>query len=113
MSKFKVSAQSWDGSVQTTLYYDGDTLMVRVDTCEGSGSSGYTAFDGSFDDFVRTLKGERVENDANWEICCDGYFPYCSNCGFEPKVHEPLTAFCPNCGKRMVNYNGKGGIKVR
>ena len=37
---------------------------------------------------------------ARWEICCDGYYPYCSNCKNEPQGRE-MTDFCPNCGCRM------------
>lgn len=38
---------------------------------------------------------------ANWIICCDGYYPFCSVCGEEPPGRE-MTAYCPNCGRRMV-----------
>ena len=38
---------------------------------------------------------------ARWEICCDGYYPYCSNCKNEPQGRE-MTDFCPNCGARMI-----------
>lgn len=37
---------------------------------------------------------------AKWEICSDGYYPYCSNCKNEPKGRE-MTDYCPNCGARM------------
>lgn len=35
-----------------------------------------------------------------WLICADGYYPYCSRCGKEPKNGE-LTNYCPDCGARM------------
>lgn len=41
-----------------------------------------------------------------WIICCDGYYPYCSNCGYEPPwVHKTdmRTPYCPNCGAKMRN----------
>lgn len=44
---------------------------------------------------------------ARWEICCDGYYPYCSNCYNEPPGRE-MTDYCPKCGARM---DGKGGAK--
>ena len=37
---------------------------------------------------------------AKWEINSDGYYPYCSDCGFEP---EKISLYCPNCGKKMIN----------
>lgn len=37
---------------------------------------------------------------AEWKICSDGYYPYCSNCKNEPQGRE-MTSFCPNCGARM------------
>lgn len=37
---------------------------------------------------------------AKWEICSDGYYPYCSACWREPQGRE-MTKFCPNCGAKM------------
>lgn len=44
--------------------------------------------------------GEDTKVFAKWEICCDGYYPYCSNCKNEPKSKE-MTDYCPNCGAKM------------
>ena len=52
----KTSAQSYGGSVQTELSYEGDELMVRVSTDSGSSSYGSTIFYGTFDEFVSKLK---------------------------------------------------------
>ena len=41
-------------------------------------------------------------NKAKWEICCDSYYPYCSNCHKEPQGRE-MTKYCPNCGAEMCN----------
>lgn len=41
---------------------------------------------------------------ARWEICCDGYYPYCTNCGYEPPYvsgKDMRTPYCPNCGAEM------------
>lgn len=44
---------------------------------------------------------KREERTAHWDISCDGYYPYCSACRKEPPGRE-MTAYCPNCGRRMV-----------
>ena len=46
---------------------------------------------------------------SKWEICCDGYYPYCKRCRNEPQGRV-MTQFCPNCGAKMdidkeVNYD--------
>lgn len=38
---------------------------------------------------------------AHWDINCDGYYPYCSNCKEEPQGGK-LSPYCPNCGAEMV-----------
>ena len=35
-----------------------------------------------------------------WEINCDGYYPYCTVCGYEPN-RDKLTEICPQCGSIM------------
>lgn len=50
-----------------------------------------------------SVESEPVKR-GKWEICCDGYYPYCSNCKSEPQGRV-MTDFCPNCGVRM---DGKG-----
>ena len=56
------------------------------------------------DELLETI--EEFEEEAQpvkhgrWEICCDGYYPYCSNCKNEPQGRE-MTAYCPNCGAKM------------
>ena len=37
---------------------------------------------------------------AKWEINCDGYYPYCSNCKTEPK-NGVMSKRCPECGAKM------------
>lgn len=37
---------------------------------------------------------------GEWKINCDGYYPYCSNCGCEPK-NGVMSNFCPDCGANM------------
>lgn len=35
-----------------------------------------------------------------WQICVDGYYPYCPICGQEPPSGH-MTRHCPNCGTRL------------
>lgn len=48
--------------------------------------------------------------EARWEIDCDGYYPYCTECGTEPlynivKAYDyMLPPHCPKCGAKMINY---------
>lgn len=35
-----------------------------------------------------------------WEICVDGYYPYCPICNAEPPSGH-MTRHCPNCGTRL------------
>ncbi len=41
-----------------------------------------------------------TQNQSKWEICSDGYYPYCLSCKKEPPGRE-MTRYCPNCGARM------------
>ena len=38
---------------------------------------------------------------ANWIICCDGYYSYCSRCKSKPPGRE-MSKYCPNCGAKMI-----------
>lgn len=70
-------------------------------------------------DEIRLNLLRKLENDFNklptadvqevkhgkWNINCDGYYPYCSECGYEPErpcFHKDnRTPYCPNCGAKM------------
>ena len=41
------------------------------------------------------------QNIAHWDINCDSYTPFCSNCGEKPPAYD-MTAYCPHCGCKMV-----------
>ena len=44
------------------------------------------------------------EKHATWIISSDGYYPYCSNCGYEPpwvQGRDMRTKYCPECGAEM------------
>ena len=49
--------------------------------------------------------GVTIREQAHWEVDCDGYYPYCSNCRHEPEGRK-MTKFCENCGAEM-----KGGAE--
>lgn len=54
---------------------------------------------------------EDCKTEGVWIICCDGYYPYCSNCGYEPERpmthNDNRTPYCPNCGAKMrKEYEG-------
>ena len=38
-----------------------------------------------------------------WIINPDGWYPYCSECGYEPEwsKEDNRTPTCPNCGRKM------------
>lgn len=46
-----VSAQSWNGSIITRLYYNNDDLMVDLRIGEGSTAGGITVYSGTFSKF--------------------------------------------------------------
>ena len=46
---------------------------------------------------------------AEWKINPDGYYPYCSECGYEPKK---LTNYCPECGSKMEGVNDNGSETI-
>lgn len=46
-----------------------------------------------------TRAEEPAEKTAHWDICCDGYYPFCSHCG---EATQHMSPFCPNCGYRLV-----------
>ena len=49
---------------------------------------------------VEETKDYLKDNSAHWVISCDGYYPYCSACGYQPEGKP--TKFCAECGKIMV-----------
>ena len=51
----KVSAQSWDGSLITRMYYEGDDLMVELQVNDGSSFYGKTCFFGTLEELKKRL----------------------------------------------------------
>lgn len=56
-SDIKVTAQSWNGSVITRLYYDDDELMCDLQIADGSSAFGYTVFNGTLEELKSRLEG--------------------------------------------------------
>lgn len=52
---------------------------------------------------VLPTAGDKPAVHSEWGIDCDGYYPFCKNCGKEPKGGA-MTDYCPNCGARMEKY---------
>ena len=46
------------------------------------------------------INAECTRKPGHWEISFDGYYPYCSECGYRPGMSE-LMSECPKCGVRM------------
>ena len=52
-------------------------------------------------DGVNRFNAEAFLNQRHgkWEVSCEGWYPYCSECGQEPK--GGMSNYCPNCGAKM------------
>lgn len=48
---------------------------------------------------------ETPAEEGIWLINPDGYYPYCSKCGYEPEIphihKDNRTPYCANCGVKM------------
>ena len=53
----KVSAQSWNGSLITRLYYEDNTLMCELEHSKGSNTQGENIYKGSLDNLIKILEG--------------------------------------------------------
>lgn len=63
-------------------------------------SGGYKRDISELDHLVFDSKREESkEKTAHWDICCDGYYPFCSHCG---EAAQHMSRFCPNCGRKMI-----------
>lgn len=45
-----------------------------------------------------------TKTEAKWDINCDGYYPYCTNCQSEPRGKK-ISPYCGECGAKMINFN--------
>lgn len=56
-----------------------------------------------YDDYTHMtdeVKSVEKPRKSKWEICSDGYYPYCPKCMKEPPSGI-MTKYCPNCGELM------------
>lgn len=54
-----------------------------------------------------------MKKKAKWVISSDGYYPYCSNCYYEPQNNnKKLSDICPECGAIMINTNIFNNLKA-
>lgn len=47
----------------------------------------------------------KTQKKGIWKISPDGYYPYCSYCGYEPEWvigKDSRTRYCSNCGAEMT-----------
>ena len=50
-------------------------------------------------------ESKSVNEVAKWIVSSDGYYPYCSKCGYRPdreKLERGELDNCPNCGRTMT-----------
>ena len=50
------------------------------------------------------LRISRKAKQGTWKINSDGYYPYCSECGYEPPYvsgKDMRTPYCSQCGAEM------------
>lgn len=62
------------------------------------------------------VKKQKRVTKAEWVISPDGYYPYCSNCCYEPpwvSNTDMRTPFCPNCGCRMSKEDTHEQIRIK
>lgn len=61
----------------------------------------------------QACRGAKVKR-GEWILSSDGYYPFCSNCRYEPPFvggKDMRTPYCPNCGAKMDGgrkNDGKG-----
>ena len=80
-------------------YIDADKLIAEYDRVHVGppGGARKLMVDAPTADVVEVKHSE-------WEINCDGYYPYCKACGYEPPYvssKDMRTKYCPGCGAKM------------
>ena len=81
---------------------------IHCDVCSGIGSCSYHCSDVSKCKYYKNKADVAPVKHGEWDICCDGYYPYCSECGYEPpwaNGRDMRTKYCPECGAKMKGGN--------
>ena len=78
-------------------YIDADKAKHEFNI--GFGGVSHAVIANQIIDSVPSADVEEVKH-AKWEINCDGYYPFCSNCKTEPK-NGVMSKRCPECGAKM------------
>jgi hypothetical protein len=85
--------------------YIDTKYLGKCETCRHHSNSGCDTYCDHGEEYSPNLSkiptADVVEvKRGNWEINCDGYYPYCSNCMTEPKSGV-MSKYCPECGAKM------------
>lgn len=106
VSNFDLPIEAWNTRVEeieretleNRLKHLLQSAAVRLyDEIDPTVSGGYKRDISELDHLV--FDSKREEKTAHWDICCDGYYPFCSHCG---EAAEHMTPHCPNCGAKMI-----------
>ena len=91
-------------------YIRRDIVLQIINTVhETGGFAGYADYCTLFDE-IDTMPAADVQpvKRGKWEICSDGYYPYCSECKAEPESGK-MTNYCPHCGADMREADATKG----
>lgn len=88
-----------DGAIKNEVFEVAQRFGIYVDEEEIIKALKYDReqYNKGYEDGVAS-----AHEQAHWEIDCDGYYPYCSNCRHEPEGRT-MTKYCENCGAKMVS----------
>lgn len=53
--------------------------------------------------YLKKISMKENCNYAKWIISSDGYYPFCSKCGYWLPYKSKLSKKCPNCKAEMTN----------
>lgn len=94
------------GKSKMARYIDADRLLNEV---TGNGGIFVYGID-TIKAFISRITAQPTADvqevkHGEWYICCDGYYPFCSICSYEPEPprfhNDNRTPYCPNCGAKM------------
>lgn len=117
--KIKEDIDSMETYCKQNPYVDDDGIYVPLhDRVKVGTMSAYKnlipkeVFVEAYEKWISPAKYEPVKeaplhpDTPKWQICSDGYYPYCPICNEEPPSGN-MTRYCPNCGTRLKDYKEK------